>query len=351
MDAASGMKRQLRRGLVIGVAIALALVLKVAAATLPVSVQGSAEQEVRLFRIGTGGTGGTYYPIGSTIARALTERLGLDCPETCPPARLLAVAQASNGSVANAVELAAGRLEAALVQADIAHWAYTAGGVFSGRVPLSDLRAIARLYPESLHIVARADSGIRSLADLRDKRVSLDEQGSGTLVAARLVLEAHGLSETEMAPVYLKPGLAIERLRDGKLDAFFALAGAPVAAIAELAEEVPISLIPLEPAARARIAREVSFFGPTMLAPGVYRGTAATPSLEVGALLLTRADLDAELIYRVTSAFWHERTGRRLVAGHARGAQIRRETALHGLPLPLHPGAARFYREVGLLEP
>jgi hypothetical protein len=322
-----------------------------AGALLPSAVAGrAAAAAVEPFRIGTGGQGGTYYPIGTILAGELTRHLGEGCISDCPQRLLLAVAQASNGSVSNVRDLAAGQLEAGLVQADIAHWAFTGTGIFAGRAPIADLRAVGRMYPESLHVVASAASGIRSFADLRGKRVALDEQGSGTLVAARLVLQAHGLGEADLQPVYAKAGHAVERLRQGKLDAFFTVAGAPVASVLALAEEVPIVLVPLSREGQRRVVESVPFFVPAELPAGLYAGTEAALSLEVGALLLTRAVMPAQTIETVTGVLWHPDTLAAFAAGHPMGALIRPGMALDGLPLPLHPGAARYYRAAGELE-
>ncbi|WP_421707824.1 TAXI family TRAP transporter solute-binding subunit [Algihabitans sp.] len=315
------------------------------------SAGGATTETTDFFRVGTGGTSGTYYPIGSMIAGQLTDHFGPACVEACPDRRMLAVAQTSNGSVSNMKELVARRLEAGLVQADIAYWGYRGEGVFANRSPMRQLRAIGRLYPETLHVVARADAGIRSFEDLRGRRISLDEEGSGTLIAARLVLQAHGLRESDFEPVYVKPELAMQRMRDGELEAFFSVVGAPVRSITALASEISITLVPVDVRRQADIAARVPFFAPVRIPAGLYPGTQTTPSLEVGALLLTRADLDHELIHRVTSVLWSEETRRVLAAGHPRGRTIRRETALEGLTLPLHLGAEDFYRTAGLLSP
>ena len=344
MIAASG-TRDPRRRPAVKALLALAL-----SFTLTTTAESStASDQTALFRIGTGGLAGSYFPVGSVLAAELTDRLGITCRIDCPAQRLLAVAQTSNGSVANIAELAAKRLEAGLVQADIAHWAYSGEGIFSDSSPMQDLRAIGHLYSESLQIVARADSGIRTLADLTGRRVSLDEQGSGTLIAARLVLEAHGLTETDLVPSYVKPDLAIQKMRAGTLDAFFTVAGAPIASITALANDIQVTLVPIEAAAQTELAARVPFFLSTVLPAGLYPGTTSTASLMVGALMLTRADLDEELVYRVTSVLWDEDTYIALRQRRVLGAPVRRETALNGLPLPLHRGAERFYRETGLL--
>ncbi|MCB2158972.1 MAG: TAXI family TRAP transporter solute-binding subunit, partial [Rhodobacteraceae bacterium] len=155
-------------------------------------------QDMAFFRIGTGGTGGTYYPIGGLLANAISNPPGSRaCDEggSCGVPGLIASALSANGSVANINAIAGGTLESGFSQSDVATWAYTGTGIWEGKPPVEKLRAIANLYPESIHLVSSAESGINSVADLKGKTVSLDEPGSGTLVDARIILEGYGLSE------------------------------------------------------------------------------------------------------------------------------------------------------------
>ena len=148
-------------------------------------------QDMRFFRIGTGGVTGTYYPIGGLIADIISNPPGArpcDKGGSCGVPGLVAIAQSSNGSVANVDAIHSGALESGFAQSDIAHWAYTGTGIYEGQGKVENLRVIANLYPESFHIVAHDESHIRSVHDLVGKRVSLDEPGSGTLVDARIIL-------------------------------------------------------------------------------------------------------------------------------------------------------------------
>ena len=150
------------------------------AATLALPLAAQAQQ---FFRIGTGGTAGTYYPVGGMIANAVSV-----------PGKIVATAQASNGSVANVNGIAGGAMESGFSQADVATWAQTGTGLFEGKPHVPGLRLIANLYPESVHVVVKKGSGIKSVADLKGKRVALDEPGSGTLVNARAILAAYGIN-------------------------------------------------------------------------------------------------------------------------------------------------------------
>ncbi len=198
-----------------------------------------------LFRIGSGGVGGTYFPMANLIATAVSRSTGCAADATCVESGVLAMAQVSNGSVANVRDLGNRRLEAGLVQADVAYKAYRGQGDFVQEGSYEQLRVIANLYPETMHLVVSADSDIHTVADLAGHRVSLEGPGSGALVGAQFVIESYGLRDSDIEVVYVKPQLAAQAMRQGQLDAFFAIAGYPVAAIAELAVAHGIRLVPI----------------------------------------------------------------------------------------------------------
>lgn len=312
-------------------------------------------QELQFFRIATGGTAGTYFPIGGLLANAISNPPGSRaCDEggSCGAPGLVATAVASNGSVANVNGIKGGSLESGFSQSDVAYWAYTGTGVFEGQPAVTELRAIANLYPESIHLVARAGAGIESVADLAGKKVSLDEPGSGTLVDARLILAAWGLSESDITPEYLKPNQAADLMRDGHMDAFFFVGGFPAGAIAELASSQQITLVPLAGSEAEQVVEEYGFFAANTIPGGTYQGIAGdVQTLAVGAQWITSANQPDELVYEITKALWNQNSRQLLDSGHAKGREITLETALDGVGIPLHEGAARFYAEAGLDVP
>ena len=244
----------------------------VSAATALVLAAGAAQAQ-QFFRIGTGGTAGTYYPVGGMIANAVSQ-----------PGKIVATAQASNGSLANVTGIAGGAVESGFSQADVASWAYTGKGVFDGKPKITGLRLIANLYPESVHIVVRKGSGIKTVADLRGKRVALDEPGSGTLINARTILAAYGIKEADIKPEYIKPNQAGDKLKDNALDAFFFTGGSPAGAIAELASSgAGIELLPIDGPQAEAIRQSDGFFSPDLIAEGTYKGVGSTRTLAVGA--------------------------------------------------------------------
>ncbi|MBM3489242.1 MAG: TAXI family TRAP transporter solute-binding subunit [Alphaproteobacteria bacterium] len=310
-------------------------------------------QEQRFHRIATGSTAGTYFPIAALIANAISNPAGgRACEEggRCGVPGLIAAAVTSQGAVENLSLLRRGMVESAFVQADVALAAYRGRGRFKDTEPFGKLRLITNLYPESIHVVVRADTGIRGIAGLRGKRVSLGLPESGTLIEAQLVLEAHGLSETAVQPEYWSPSRSADQLAEGNIDAFFFVAGAPAGAIAGLATRIAIDLLPIEPAVALRLTEQHPYLSLTTIPDGTYANLPARVVLSVGAHWVTSADLDAEFVYLLTRALWHPANRALLDRGHPNGRLIRLESALDGAVIPLHEGAERFYREVGRLK-
>ena len=309
------------------------------AAVAAVVMVGSVQAQ-QFFRIGTGGTAGTYYPVGGMIANAVSQ-----------PGKIVVTAQASNGSVANVTGIAGGAMESGFSQADVASWAFSGKGLYEGKPNVPGLRLIANLYPESVHLVVRKGLGIKSVADLKGKRVALDEPGSGTLVNARIILAAYGLKESDIRPEYIKPNQAGDKLKDNALDAFFIVAGAPTGAIAELASSgAGIELVPIEGPQADAIRQKDAFFSPDVIPADTYKGVAAVKTLAVGAQWVTSDKADANTVYEITKALFSEATQKTLAAGHAKGKLITKDNAVKSAGIPFHPGAERYYKEAGLLK-
>jgi TRAP transporter TAXI family solute receptor len=312
-----------------------------------------AQQDITFFRILTGGTVGTYFPIGGLIANAISNPPGSrPCNEggSCGVPGLVATSVASNGSVANVAAIAAGSAQSGFVQSDIAYWAYNGTGIYQGRPKVDGLRAIANLYPESIQLVVRKGSGIKSVADLRGRKVSLDEPGSGTLVDARLILSAFGLSEKDLKAEYFRAQQVADSLKDGTIDAFFSVSGWPQSAVADLAATVGIELVPIAGPEVDNLIAQFSFFSAEEIPDNAYKGVAGVKTVSVHAIWATSIKQSEELIYKVTAALWNPATRKLLDSGHAKGREIRLETATTGIGIPLHPGAEKFYKEQGVIK-
>ena len=303
-------------------------------AAITVTPQVLAAESSSLVRIGTGGSGGSYLPVGSLIASSYSQ---LDA--------VTAIAQRSNGSVANVQDLGEGLLEAALAQADIVHWAYRGDESFSETGAIENLRTLASLYLESLHFVVRDGSGIEELRDLSGKRVSTDEIGSGTQINVQHVLRSQGLADLDIKWVYLKPIDAIDRLRRGALDAFFVVAGYPVAGVTELIEEGIGNILPLGIADDSELLKDFPFFTVDDIPGHVYGNEQTVSTLAVPAQLIVDARIDEEIAYDLTRQLWAQSTLASLRDNHPKGSEVNFSSALIGLSAPLHPGAARYYRE------
>ncbi|HZT88698.1 MAG TPA: TAXI family TRAP transporter solute-binding subunit [Stellaceae bacterium] len=312
----------------------------------------AAAQETRFFRIGTAATGGSFFEIGGVIASAISSpgqapRCGHG--GGCGVPGLVAVAQATQGSLENIRLVNAGQLESGFAQADLAGWAYTGSELFRKDGPMPQLRAIGSLFPETLQVVVRADSAIRGIRGLKGRRVALGGLGSGTVANARVLLAAAGLRDTDVQRKYLRPSQAVEGLRAGTLDALVIAGGAPVPAVQQLATTTPIRLLPIDGAIAEALLREFAFYRRATIPPDTYPGVAdETETVGFHALWLVSAAADPALIYAITKALWNEATGRLLAGLDPLGRSVRLEDALVGLSVPLHPGAERFYREAGM---
>jgi len=288
---------------------------------------------INLLRIGTGGKTGVYYPIGKIIAQGISDA-SISITQKSTP--YFCVAQNSGGSIENAQGIISGDIEAGLVQADVASQTFKATNT-------KNIRAIASLYPEKFQIVVRPDANIKNIYDLRGKRISIDEKGSGTLAVMRIVLETHGLSEKNLKPVYLKPVFTHDKIVKGELQGFVMMAGAPMEAVSQLLNK-GVSLVPISPEMTVLISRRYPYLVPGNIDTDIYPGIPKTHTIQVHALLCVNKKMDDELASKITAALWSEHTQSLLKAGPPQGKAITPGTALSGISIPLHPGAKKYYQ-------
>lgn len=292
------------------------------------------------FRIGTGGAAGTYYPVGVMIANAISV-----------PKQLVATAQITNGSPSNVKGIESESLESGFSQSDVATWAHQGIMAFKGKPPVSSLRLIATLYPESLHVVVKKSAGIKNIQGLKGKRVALDELASGTYINASMLLTAYGVKESELKAQYIKADQAAEKLKNGDLDAFFFMGGAPAKPITELVNSgADIELLDLRGNESDKLLALNTYFSSTTIAADTYKGVAAVQTLAVSAQWVTSAKASTALVYEMTKTLFSEDVQKRLQAGHPKGKLITAKNAVLGAGIPFHPGAAKYYKEVGLLK-
>jgi TRAP transporter TAXI family solute receptor len=309
-------------------------------------------QDIRYFRIGTGETGGSLFILGGVIASAVSNPPGsrsCDDGGSCGVPGLIALAQTTAGSVENVISIGSGQLDSGLSQADVAYWAFSGKDIFERSGAITKLRAIANLYEESLHVVVHRDSKIKSVADLKNARVNLGAKDSGNLVTARLVLKAFGLTEKKLRADYSDLATASEKFTAGTLDALVVLGEVPLPALVDLAAKVPITLLPVGGEKIAQLRLDHDFLSVDVIPAESYQGATITSTVGIGIIWLVSADLDEGLVYDLTKALWNKENRKLLDETGALGRQVRPGAALQAIPVPVHPGAQRFYSELEML--
>jgi TRAP transporter TAXI family solute receptor len=287
----------------------------------------------RFITIATGGTAGTYFPLGGALAEIWNKNI----------AKMNANATATGASIANVAMLKNGEVDVIFVQNDGAFYAINGVELFKDKgVP--EIRGMAALYNETVQLVALADSGVKTIADLRGKRVSVGAAGSGVEINARQVLEAAGLTYADIKVQYLSFAESASNLKDGNIDAAFNTAGAPTAAIQDLAASKKIVLVPVDGEVAAKLMKKWAFYTPEKIPANTYMNVSSdVMTISVKSMLACSAKLDADLVYNMLKALFAN--GDRMAASHKKGADIKLATALDGMSIPLHPGAEKFYKE------
>jgi len=302
-------------------------------ACLTVIVAGSAF--AASISIATGGTGGTYYPIGGAIAAAASKMPGLNV-----------TAETANAAVANTNLITEGEIEIAFSQADVTAWAYNGEVMFEGR-PLKNIRTIAALYPETLQLVISKSAGINSLEDLKGKRVCVGAPGSGTEGDVRAIFNAVGIKYEDMKVDFLDYNGLSNRFKDNQLDAGFLVSGVPTSALMDLTTVKDVALLNFDNEMMDKLIKAVPFFIPNVIPAGTYRGIDTdinTPA--VMAILITNDMMPEDVIYNFTKGMFDNIED--IHAAHAMARNIKLETATKGLTAPMHPGAAKYYKEKGI---
>ncbi|WP_296272339.1 TAXI family TRAP transporter solute-binding subunit [Pseudomonas sp. UBA6323] len=286
----------------------------------------------------TGGTSGVYYPLGMSLSELYSENIEGSTTSV----------RATKASVENLnlLQIARGQLAFALGDSVADAWKGDEEAGF--RAPRDRLRAIAGVYPNYIQIVASQASGITSLEDLRGKRISVGAPRSGTELNARAIFKAAGLSYTDMGQVQFKPyAESVELIEKGQLDATLQSAGLGMAAIRELADRVPITFVAIPEQVVSRIGSGAYQSG--IIPAGTYQGQANdVTTATITNVLVSQTSVSDDMAYQMTRLLFENLD--RLADAHPAAKAIRLERAINGLPIPLHPGAERYYREVGVLK-
>jgi TRAP transporter TAXI family solute receptor len=286
----------------------------------------------------TGGTSGVYYPLGVALSQIYGKVL--------PDAKTSV--QATKASAENLNLLQAGRGEVAFTLGDTLNEAWKGNEEAGFKARLDKLRAIAAIYPNYIHFLASADAGIKTLADLKGKRVSVGAPKSGTELNSRDILKAVGMSYKDFAKVeYLGYAESVELMKNRQLDATLLSSGLGVAAVRDLATSVKIVVIPIPAEVVAKIG-EAAYQTGTIPANTYTGQTVDVPTVTVQNFLVTHEGVPADTVYKMTKAMFENQDA--MIAAHAAAKAIKKETAARGSPVPLHPGAEKYYREAGLLK-
>jgi TRAP transporter TAXI family solute receptor len=300
------------------------------------------------FQIATGSTTGTFFPVGETIAGLISHPSGVSrCQgaDVCGPAGLIVSTRTSEGAADNLIAVNRGDVESGLAQSDVVAAAVKGQGVFKKLGPQTHVRVIAALFSEQVHLVVAAKSTIRSVADLRGKRVSLGSKGSGVDSTAAEILSAFRLAQSRVKASHDDAFTAAALLKQGKLDAFFAVGGVPLDPVSDLIAQGQARLIPIDGAGRDRLLKAVPSLSAGAIAAGSYGGRAAIPTVSARALWIVRDSAPDALVYGITRALFSPKNHDALAASHPAAGEIRLAAAAQSPPAPLHPGAARFYAE------
>jgi len=291
-------------------------------------------QEVNKLSMATGGSTGTYFPVGTGIANAISKSEKFDV-----------TVQTSGGSVANMKMLDGEEIQLGLGASNTTFAGYNGDDPFEKGI--EKLRAISALYPETFQFVVREDSGMKVIEDLKGKRVAVGAPGSGTERTGKIILAAHGLTYDDIQPEFMKFGEAVTALKDKAIDAAIIGSGLPTAAVVDASSSMNITLLEVNKEKFGKVVESEPYFTMVTIPAGTYEGvdydvvTGASP-----ALLITTTDLDEDIVYEITKALFEN--VKTVHDAHVQGKNVTLENALKGISIPLHPGTVKYYEEQGL---
>ncbi len=322
---------------------AVAVPLAMALATLPsLASAQNVKRSDQYITVLTGPSSGIYFPIGGAFS-TLIGKLGYKASAT-----------ATGATAENINALQTGQGEIAIAMSDAVIQAVEAFGAYEGKKPAANLRSLMGLWPNVCQILTTADSGIKSFADLKGKRIGVGAPNSGVEINARMIFEAHGMTYKDVKIDYLNYGEAIDQMKNGLIDAAFVTSGLGNATIRELGVSKKIAFVPVDGEARQRLIKKYPFYIESTIPAATYGTASDTPTAAVMNILVADKKLPADVVYDLLKNIFSP-TGLETIQGsHATAkANIKPETALRGIvgtAVPLHEGAIRYYKEVGLMK-
>jgi len=308
---------------------------------LALIIPAALAQQRRLVSIASGWVVGVYYPLAGAMSRIVYKVKDLN---------LRATVESSGASVANAQLIGTGDADFALLQNDIAFYAYNGVTLSAFKdKPIKNMGAVFTIYPELVHVVVTKASGVKTVRDLRGRKVVLGPQGSGTEANALQVLEAYGLQESDLGKAErIDATAAADQLKDGRVDAAFFTTGLGSAVLVDMFISGKAALVPVAGAEAVALAKKYPFYTSVKVPANTYKDQAEATTVAVMAMMVARSDLPEDLVYRFTKAIFDDL--KQFHAAHSAATHLTLETALSGNPIPLHPGAAKFYKEKGILK-
>jgi len=289
--------------------------------------------EKQFVTIATGGSSGAYFALGGMVSTLLNENLDY----------VNASVQSTGASAVNSTLLGEGKADLAFAMNDVVNYAYTGTELFSEKGSVENLRGVASLYPNFVQAITLESKNINDISELKGKRVGVGAPGSGTEVNARQILSAYGITYDDVDEDYLSYAESVEQLKNGAIDAAFLTSGIPNAAIMDLATTKDVKIIPIKPENIEELAKEFPFYSPEMIPAGTYDNEEDVETAAVMTLLVTRAELSEEMVYDITKTIFENLEA--LGNTHASGKKISLEKVEVGMPIPLHPGAQKYYDE------
>jgi len=317
----------------------LALVLTLAF-TLQITPAQAAKRQ--FVSIAAGWVTGAYFPMAGAISRVAYLQLQEE--------NIKVTAESSGASVANANLIASESTDFAILQNDIASYAYNGKeGMFDE--PVKNLLGCASLYPEHIQVIVRKDADIKTVADLKGKRVAVGPIGSGTTENAKQILEAWGMTLDDLQAEQLSSQQAGDYIKDGRLDAAFFTVAVGAAVITDTATVVDVEVLPIEGPNVDKLMDKYPFYAQQVVPAGSYPGLEKdAPTVSVMAMLTARADLDQDLVYKIMKAMYSEDGLSRIREAHAKFRDLSVDQAMDGMSVPLHPGAEKFLKEAGVID-
>ncbi len=325
--------------------LAILLVLCMVLVTVPALAEGDEDLKEKAEKfdrskefvtVGTGPTSGIYYPIGGAFATALKD-YGYDTS-----------AEATNASGANIQLILDGDCEIAIAMQDAVMQAYTASGAYEGKEAASDLRALMRLWPNYVQLVTTANTGIKSVDDLRGKRVGVGAPNSGVEINARMILNAYGITYSDITPFYLPYGEAIDNMKNGQCDAVFVTSGIPNATVTELGVSYDMVVVPIDGEGREKLVNEYPYYSKTIIPADTYNNKEDVEGVFVYNIMLVRKDLPDEMVYDLLVGIFKNIDT--IKASHnAANKNIDITFGVDDIQLPLHDGAAQFWKDNGYI--